>query len=530
MFKKALLHPLKTLSSYDLYLKLAYTLLIAFIVSSTVLAVYLPPFQGPDEWAHWENALRLNATKERKCSFAASLSSFFRASTLRFNPEQKIITGLYAQLDSMEKNCNYLDGVKIDYATAWTYPSVKIVSSIIKGEHRKPRKALLFYLMSRITSSLLISITLFRFIYLCTTYRSLPVPGVLSILTLSISPIFLQQSAIITADLPLTIFSLSLLTFFLFWGKLSWFDVIIFFCSALGAASKPIILPVAVTLLFIKVAFSPQNGFNLNPKKWCFPRWNSPEGCAFLVVFLHCVYAIIIVLRTSAGAPASSPEWANPTQQLAYVTSNPWEVFKILNKSLYNTFEPNELANTLGWVDTKITFPKLWSNLFYIALIIDLIFAITLGIKRYIKTKNLFWGGKLFHSILKIDPIFAITSSIKQYIKIRNLPAYISQNVLLLLAVYTMLILSALSIYITWNPLRADFVAGFQQRYFLPPLLIGIIVIFDLISLNRTVTIKESRLKASCSSVCSWILVSSLTIYLVYQSASLLIDLAKRYY
>ncbi len=178
-------------------------IVIGIGTTALVLAVLLPPFQGPDENRHWQAALSKHRWLGKQETALYYLPDALNALPLRWRGDIPFDAGLMRSLAAQEGNEQA--EVNVGYANRLTYPAVALVSCMFPTVQTMGQ-ALTFYYACRVLPILVLMVLLFW--AAANHWLSYTLLLVISF------PLFLQQIVVVTSD-TLNILG-TLATFFLF--------------------------------------------------------------------------------------------------------------------------------------------------------------------------------------------------------------------------------------------------------------------------------------------------------------------------
>lgn len=166
------------------------SLLRGFITcSGFALLFLLPPFQGPDEWKHWKMALALWRPDAEQEIALFNLPETLDALRVPYRAEEQFGAARLNALPAAtgQERARW----HVGYATWLSYPAVGLVSLIFPHVVTISQALTFFYLCR--------ALPLFALVWLLRRADQAGLLG-LTALTLFSSPLFLQQTVVITAD------------------------------------------------------------------------------------------------------------------------------------------------------------------------------------------------------------------------------------------------------------------------------------------------------------------------------------------
>jgi uncharacterized membrane protein len=414
---------------------ICWLILIFFIAAGGTFAFLMPPFQVPDEPNHWSSAhLRIDGLfqidEEQHCSFMNALEKHFEASHLSFHSERRQMTGKFSSLSEATPQC--LRG-QIGYGSTLTYPGVLLGRLLGLGKSPTASKAIHMFYLSRILQGLILSAFLARFLWHSSKvgYQT----GTLSLASLCLTPVLLQQSFGISADLVGNALAVALATTVVVWPRLTWIDVVsLTFIGVSSATTKPIIVVLVATTLILVVLlwWLPHR---ISTGKWLYPNNTlSPSAAAILVgLTFFCIYS---GLTQSSVLTGSSPmPGANGARQLQFIKDHPWDALIALYSSAGKQLQLDNMISHLGWGETTVPNRYFCLQLIPQAVLLDMLRGV-----------YLWWSQRPRTSLW--TPLVC--------------------GIVLLIGVAGFYGLNALSMYLAWTPVGANAVDGLQGRYFIP--------------------------------------------------------------
>jgi len=148
------------------------------------MTLIVPPFQVPDEIAHWKTAMYRSSFAAEKCQPGMGLPDQF--------DYEKVWRGSPIGFRKIQTTYGCLDA-EFYYGNFLTYPGIWLTRWWANAGSESRVWMILFYL-TRLFQGICVGAAL---LYL---YKSVQVPGVATLTVLCLSPLFLQQSFGVTAD------------------------------------------------------------------------------------------------------------------------------------------------------------------------------------------------------------------------------------------------------------------------------------------------------------------------------------------
>jgi hypothetical protein len=402
-----------------------------------VYGVLLPPFQVPDEFAHWAAAnTRIESTlglQKPGCNLENNLGLHLKSAELPFNPEKKVQVGLFQSIDQVKKNCA---PAEIAYGTVLTYPGVVAARLLTGIRSSNGSGALYTFYLSRLLQG---GVLLLILVHIAIRHgffnpkKTLP-PGVLSLAILSTSPLFIQQSFGITSDLIVNVALLMTASTLLRPHSLSNLEIMLHLGLGITAAvTKPVIAPLfLIGPLFLLKTNSERKRF-----------WLEPKDYPLAIVGLALSAIAVIAILTNRGISQPNGE-INPTENLHHLVKNPFFALEILNLSIQERmFGLRGLISPLGWIDLNLTKPT--QNYWLLACVM----ALGLELLRY------------FSYLFGDDA----AESSRIYSKIKSAFTKLLASLTL---IWGSAIGTSLAMYMCCTPLNYGAVYAVQNRYFFP--------------------------------------------------------------
>lgn len=443
----------------------------SFLLSG-LMSFLLPPFQAPDEIAHWQTAnLRFDklAGIKNSCHAATRVQDFLGVGGLPFHAQNKVATGFFAKLPEQFAACDAPPG-EIDYGSFLSYPSVTLARLLITDEETRPDRAVTTYYAAKWVSILTVLLSLMRLTALSMKRIGAPLgiaAGTAIILAMFTSPMALQQYTAVTADSVIMVATIWCFLVFVHFSNLKWMDFVFFAISGAAAiASKPTLGP----LLALPMVLVLINDFATTSHTGIFHRWIRSRSRMGLVVATGLFFAtgLYTTLNVVSGNPVDKrvPE-SNKIAQMEHIRKNPLEAVKVLSAASEQLIEEERyMYQSLGWLDTAIA-PKtilLHKRLMGFVWIIEiaLIAAIVPGAiqsaRRLVKTQK------------------------ERTIAVRWLCAMGAALLVVFLFNYLSKLGNSLALYLGWTPVGANYVSGLQGRYFFSNSLIQITFVLVIVA------------------------------------------------
>lgn len=442
------------------------TLLMAFFTLGCLFTFFVPPFQVPDENAHWyagyqrtEQLFNPFYSPAEYCLYANSLPDHFETGRIAFHADQKINGTFYKSLGQVKRHCLHFI---LTYGYVGTYPGLVTARLIAQRENERPDRTFQVFLLSRLLQGLLVCGSLARLLYLLKQERII-VPGILTLSALMLSPLMIQQSFGLSADTIMIALCIYLITAVFAWRRLTVIDLVcLLYLAVSNGLTKPPQIGVIPVALFAGWLIHHLNAKEEAKSKDTAHLWSS------IGIFVATLVVSIWMTTQDHRPPVHQVMGRDLDigRQLAHVMANPLQVCSLFHRTLMSYLDFKLLSGPLGWLDTPIRewTRGYWREFLRISLYLDIAVGILLFCIPY--QNRLSWP-KRFLSML--SPLLVLAA------------AYISA------------LLVILTLYITWTPVGADGVHGLQGRYFLPFLILVPAMIGGILTSLRggnTVTIE----------------------------------------
>lgn len=335
-------------SAFDLWLKPHHVFTILAFIFGSLFIVYTPPFQVPDEIAHFDRAFKLsefstlqkiedNKSGDYVPSNIDSTLWLFRY--LSWKPDQKvekqqILNAFKIPLDQKKRKF-----VNIDAGPYFYFSYIPQFPAIYIGKLLNLNVLTILYL-GRFLGLI--------FYILCVRYAIKTIPVAKLLLTVvALMPMCLAQAGSSNADCVL--FSLSflavalLLKIALARGKLviNRDSIILLLILLIIGVLKIVYLPIAILIFLI-----PRINFRNKLNYW---------ATGISVVALSAAFAVLWFLLNPLASGPAVPE-ANTSGKISALMNNPFLSLKILSQTLSVSFESyyKTLIGVLGYLDTVL--------------------------------------------------------------------------------------------------------------------------------------------------------------------------------
>ncbi|MCC6806807.1 MAG: DUF2142 domain-containing protein [Deltaproteobacteria bacterium] len=389
--------------------------LAALAVSGVAIIALLPPFQGPDEDAHFYFAIGRLRFFDR--SDIEALQSHAPPMDVAFRPDRKIDTQALRGSPLAEEKTTTLPS----YGGMLSYPAV-VLASLLLAPARSLSTAWAFFYACRVVSLGLWLLAL----YWLSRRRALP----MTLFAFVSLPLFVQQSVVVSSDAIVNLGALvAFATVLLAPRPLTWRPIaltaIAVFCATTGKPHMAILSVLVVWLVLERIG---------RPRV----TWLT---VAIGVLLLPAFYSLALSFLDLSGAHTLNGA-ADASQQVAFLrTGEGLDAFVAALRERWKHVGFLVLwAGPLGWMDTPIGSPQL----------VALEVLVTTAIVYDVAAAAL--GDGLRARLRTAAP---------------RLMAYAAVAGALFMATF---LLSCLAMYVGHTPVHARFVQGVQTRYLFPGL------------------------------------------------------------
>jgi len=433
------------------YRYIGFSLILGFIVNGIILTFALPPFQIPDEAVHWKVAFAraqkvfdLSLEDKDVCSPAGALGEYFEVSKIAFNREESLSAKKFADnnLSNVPLVCI---ASELNYGSIFTYPGVTLARIFVNKQQQltTPQVTLNVFYLARLFQGFILAFVLLRFWYLYTKTDSKFTLGGLTLLAISLSPLFIQQSFGISADMITFAVLVSCVQVYLVYNKQSSYDyfVLLFFMLA-TASTKPPVLPICLVLLILSI-------FRHQQRELLFVLRSYYSKTNFALLFI-CVFSLIVSF-VEINKDHTAPDHQkmgreiDAGKQINHIIEHPFESYKLLHRSVSGYVGTPYFVTPLGWLSghlrerTVATYNRMFKGFVAFELLLLIIFA------------SKYWWKKRVNGFFSMEQVY---------------------SVLLLFSVYISCLLISATLYILWTTVANHQVDGLQARYFFPFLMV----------------------------------------------------------
>ncbi len=407
-----------------------YVYLVTALLSVVAFVFITPPFQGPDEEAHYIRTQYIaqgyfipvnvaESSASLPSSIADTLQMTFYNDDLRGNSTNKY--ELYRTKEALNMPLN--DGEKykppmVNYSPLTYLPAVPGVA-IAQTFNLSP-------LLSMYIARLSLGIASVLLIFLA--IRLIPHKKYL-MAAVGLIPMLLFQQSVITADSVSYALLALFISFVLYLYEKKTITTRQWVLLALLCAS--IILAKPLLYLFLPLVF-------ILVKKPMALRWIA--GTGVVCVALLFAWLAVSSVKSEGMAISGMPQDVSSQEQLGIILSDPKRAARVAWNSYMTNHGDDEVRGVLGIFGAADTIYPLWMFVAY-ASVLGFLYVVNIDLRKQVKIHK---GWKLFACILCIGYFTAVN----------------------------------LAIYLGYTPVNFDIVYGVQGRYFLPILIIAAAIIF----------------------------------------------------
>ncbi|RYE41803.1 MAG: DUF2142 domain-containing protein, partial [Sphingobacteriales bacterium] len=419
--------------------------ILQFLIAGVLFALIFPIYHTPDEKSHYlaglTNFAEIFQSKNEYCGNSTSLET-------KFPYDLKVSSSSFAE-GPLETSCKSFH----TYGWKLNYPSVLLSALVTEDSVKHPDHAYLRFYLARLLNGFFVVWIFYRLWQLIRTegYRS----GLGIIFLFLISPLFLQQSWSVTADVPVNILGLELALVMFYLRSLKKADLIAFGAIALIAcSSKPILAPLIPVMLLISYGIH----FKEASLNWGYLK--SLIRQKFFIVGVVTAVIGVAVGFLQIGAEKSRGDNAIGAQ-LQFVLNNPFSAWLALQDT-FNFFFRNTIYyfyTSLGYfkIPPPLYMSKIYERLTTLVMLLELLFLATWLKKRWSLGSSL-WNAKR-----------------AAYVSITSFLGVVALYISALLPIFVM--------YLVWTPVGSSTVQGVQARYFFPVIFCTIALIASWIGL-----------------------------------------------
>lgn len=484
---------------------------VGFLFLGTIFVFTLPPFQVPDESTHWLGAIHrikaFGATEGKKiCSRAFSLPDYLISAPVSFNYSTKVHTGLYEKIRKMKRSC--LDRDPIVYGNVGTYFMVAISTFLIDRYDVASRQTLIAFFLARLIAGFCMALVFYRFYRVSQESYGFMPPGTLIAAVFLCSPLFVQQSFGVNADVIVNIMAVSLATIFIAGSRPRYMDLALATTSGIVvAATKPIMAPFMLLLPIAGILLFSRYGEESDRKRYANRRGGS------ILIGVVMAFASFLFFLKNIGIDSISSTYIggiNAAKQLEYSIANPIEVGTIMVFRVLGMFNVRGLTGPLGWLDTPVSrsVTGWWAVLLFAAIVVEVVFIFVC--RRDLR------GQSLSPNLLSMRG--------------KALLVDISGLICFFLGLGLSMLAVVFALYLAWTPVGADGVLGVQNRYFFPFFIVLPLILAIFVRPYHFLANSSGVARCSTKSLVSFALVILMALGLMIYSCHVYVDLARRFY
>ena len=361
------------------YLRLCCLLFLGIFLVGVLIAAVLPPFQVPDENTHWsvgfyrvERVFSALSGGRPKCSPAYGLPQAFDLDQVAFKPGQKISPGPIERVKKLKRICAE---PSLWYGGVVTHPGILLARLLVTEENRRPLSSLKVFFLSRIFHGFMLLGVLGRLLYLGFCSRTVPV-GLLTLFAFCLSPLVLQESFSVSADLVGIVAAAAIVSAMIFWRRFGHFDWLVLVFFAFSASRTK---PVYFSLILCAFLIAWLGDFILQRSCAAGDCDKAPATararCYSAAAVVFSLGGVMTALWTDHTLPLTEQigRRVNPYEQLLFALDNPLEVLGALYAELPSFFNLPVFVSPLGWLDLPLSGPAVsaWCNILLCAFSID---------------------------------------------------------------------------------------------------------------------------------------------------------------
>lgn len=466
-----------------IYNRLALMLCGLFFLFGTMFTFLLPPGLGPDEEVHFISGLirieNLLSSSEHHCLPLQIGGHFDVAKRVYSHSSSTPIPGnifLRAmQSTDTGDSCHPRSYSNHIYGSTFSYPGI-FAARLTTSPPYQPEKFMRLFYLSRLFQLAMVGMILMYVVRRVINSNAKPI-GVLIILALTVTPIFVQQSSAVSTDTIINTFSVFALLFLIFKQLPTQKDIALFvFFGLISAVTKPVLLPIFLGIFVFFFARHRRiiNHAIKNESIGTF-LFGNPVIQLCLACLLLAMASVSAYLANEASGSVRPLAPADPQLQLAFIFQNLWPVTKLFFATLYSFIDPKFLLDNLAWLNlfTSGSTKSAWRELLELALIIECLAAVS----RWKDFKQTPWN---FRQALKQGVIWLACAGT--------------------VVLYGFAII--LAMYLYWTPVGSlKGVEGLQARYFVSVMILGIGFLSGLLPSGETQKSSVSATEATVSAV-----------------------------
>ncbi|MGO9666662.1 MAG: hypothetical protein ACLP66_25600 [Polyangia bacterium] len=494
---------------------LARFLVAGFVVMGVGVAVLMPPFRTPDEFAHWRLATtRLDRIlhPSRNCAPFGDLGTPFLFSEAARPPHDR-----FTAISKQPPTCASHAYSKM-YGGLLTYPGAVASLLLFTSQSSDRAEFIRAFFIGRLLQGLFVALVMWRMATLMLEKRTV---GALVILGFPLAGLALQESFGITADGVGFAFALMLCAAMTSLDRFRARDVTLFaFVGYCTSIAKPFLTPVILPALFAGFVFmrpSSQSG-----ALWAvikeFIQLLVPRRRPSLLqvmVWVGCALCAISAIATLTDF-GSIYMRVDPAAQKAFLLSHPKVFFLDLPKSVLRLIDNlGAFTGPLGFLDAAVSPQTVahFRHLLYALVGFELI----LVIPRFLPAP----AGESVDSREVASPLSR-----------QSLPVLVA-GLLVLVAALAGFYGVIASLYLTWTPRGWRVLDGFQTRYVIPHVLLLLSVLAGCLSAvlpSRDVPVADPDQRGAAAGIACGTVAAVLVATALLYFGGLYFDLQTRYF
>lgn len=483
--------------------------LIGFLTLGLLTAFLLPPFQAPDEPAHWGAAYARSegwrhfiSKGSHKCLHAYALANHFEVGRIAFAAQERFHAETFRTLRHLKRSCDY---ATIEYGGVLTYPGVIAARLLTTHSNKSAPRALRTYYTARIFQGLCVLGTLIWLAW--KAYAARRLQGTFLIFATCMSPLFIQQCFTITADTVVLALAILSAGHLLLWSKMSRFDF--FLLALLGAIAcytKPATF-VLVPIACLGGALLALLGSGQSWRDFLQTERSRLVGNGVDIAASFIAAALISFKEHPVPPEQVAGQTLSISGQLHFVANNFPVAFGAWNQDLWSRVSPSALSNYLGWLSmrTSAATQGYWLDLLWIALLLEVTVLLRGKSPAVLRTwRSLPW---------------------------KDIAARFGVMLGLLALLYVAALLIPMTLYLVLTQVGADTVRGMQARYYFPIVLMLPAIVGAGLASNQPSTLAATPAVAGrTSKLVPWALAILLIFIYMQFAISLQQDFITRYW
>jgi len=418
-------------------------MLVAFGALGVSYMFWLPPFQVPDERRHWlaahHHMAKLVTGSGTFCSTDVALDRHFQVG-VKFKPQAKIPAGTFSRVVELRPECEETQQYRRSNITS--YPGVVLSRIFFPREPTSGVQSLAGFYVSRLLQGALIALLLLRLWWLARNDATGP-PGLLALLLLSLSPLFIQQSFGVTNDVVSNAFAIAVCTWLVFSDRQGRLDeAALVLLGGIAAFTKPVLAAPLLPLMLLGLCLS---GLREAPGEPWFRSLTKVLARKRVLVV-----ALVGVSASGLFYARSNMRLGKRADHLEFIAENPGFAFDVIVTRIAEIFStPSIFINDLGYLDTRLSSATLAS------------FGALVALTAAFEVALLYRGG----GRLARDAVLQKRQRVGLW------PVAVLASISLASLAFGIFMIGLLSYLI--SPLGSDRLYGMQARYLFPHLILG---------------------------------------------------------